>query len=212
MVADHIVTAQKAWQPLTNVSRHWDNRLLSSPSEVTFTQPAEMMFEATPKEGCDHYIRPPHWNRKFEPAFSPMTMLSMGVFGGSYFAGALGRSRLALLPPYKGRSVVPFPYEAGRKDANYFKRYSGETRDWWLDKGLIYAEDPLGWFEWFCWYWLGRRIDNYDDWQIDRWQRFGGRFKASLRSRPSAAGYQQALLQWSHVPWHTTGGNYATGT
>ena len=45
---------------------------------------------------------------------------------------------------------------------NRFKVKSGLTRKEWIDKGWIFKEDPLGWFQWYCRYSNGRRIQNID--------------------------------------------------
>lgn len=135
----------------------------------------------------------------FEPDYTPQQMLDMGVFGGAYFAGELGairRQRLFdgvgfLTPPPTGERI------RGKKAAanNYFGKQASFERDWWLDRGLIFSCDPLGWFEWYCWHYAGRRVPGHDNHQIRRWLDFRRRQLAMYRARPSE-GLAQALLHW----------------
>ena len=68
-------------------------------------------------------------------------MLELGVFGGSYFVDG---------------SIKEFPKSWFKKakqskifdvNLNYFKIESGLSRQEWINKGWIYKEDPLGWFQ-----------------------------------------------------------------
>ena len=55
---------------------------------------------------------------------------------------------------------------------NRFKVVSGLSREHWIEKGWIFEEDPLGWFQWYCRFTNGRRIPYMDEIQIKRWKNF----------------------------------------
>ena len=101
----------------------------------------------------------------FEPQLTPKQMLELGVFGGSYF----------------GKQIDEFPkswFKNAKISKNFdinlnrFKVKSGLSRDHWIKKGWIYKEDPLGWFQWYCRFSMGRRIPHIDEIQIKRWKNF----------------------------------------
>lgn len=147
----------------------------------------------------------PQWTNEpfaegFDPDYTPQQMIKMGIFGDAYFGDALGRSRVELLPndwQFK-KGMQFYTNHRGKQCAwiNYFGRPASQSRDWWLDRGMIVDIDPLGWFEWYCHYYLGRRVARYDEWQISRWKNYRSRQMAMYRSN-KYPGTAQALLHWA---------------
>ena len=136
----------------------------------------------------------------FKPQLTPKKMLELGVFGGAYFADG---------------SIKEFPKSWFVKakisksfdiNLNRFKIESGLSRKEWVDKGWIFKEDPLGWFQWYCRFKNGRRIFKIDQIQIKRWKSFGGRHKPAVQKNCEEGDLQcrrrqrQALLQWAYNP------------
>ena len=137
----------------------------------------------------------------FKPQLTPKKMLELGVFGGAYFADG---------------SIKEFPKSWFVKakisksfdiNLNRFKIESGLSRKEWIDKGWIFKEDPLGWFQWYCRFKNGRRIFKIDQIQIKRWKSFGGRHKAAVQKNCEEGDLQcrrrqrQAILQWAYNPF-----------
>ena len=137
--------------------------------------------------------------KDFKPELSPKKMLELGVFGGSYF----------------GSNIKEYPKTWFKKaklsknfdvSLNCFRVKSGLSRDHWIKKGWIFKEDPLGWFQWYCRFSMGRRIPHIDQIQIKRWKNFKrhlmaikkncdeGDFNCRKRQR-------QAILQWAYDPF-----------
>lgn len=145
-------------------------------------------------------------------------MLRMGVFEGKYlndcilelprewYAGALRARRLS----------------PGAPDAslNAFRVKSRQSLQEWRRKKWIPVapgdRDVRGWFQWYCRYWLGRRLPAVDAIQIARWRAFlrhSAQIIASYRRlgarRPRTVAQKrkhrprqrQALLQWAHNPY-----------
>ena len=135
----------------------------------------------------------------FKPQLTPKKMLEFGVFGGSYF----------------GLKIKEYPESWFKNakisknfnvDLNRFKVKSGLSRKEWLEKGWIFKEDPLGWFQWYCRFSMGRRIPHIDEIQIKRWKNFTRHVQAikknceegDLRCRRKQ---RQAILQWAYNPY-----------
>lgn len=140
----------------------------------------------------------------FTPELTPQQMLDMGVFGGDYFAEYTGGIPDDLPTEWFAHAIVSdHGFDA---KLNHFGVPAGQSREIWLAKGWITPEDPLGWFQWYCRYTLGRRLDGVDDFQIKRWKAFGARHRpqvikncepADVHCRPRQ---RQALLQWAYDP------------
>ncbi|MEC9063104.1 MAG: hypothetical protein VX995_00830, partial [Thermoproteota archaeon] len=92
----------------------------------------------------------------FSPELSPKEMLELGVFGGWYFGNDIDEYPKSWFKKAK-KSENGFDVEL-----NYFKIKSGQSRLEWQSKGWIFPEDPLGWFQWYCRYTMGRRIPAMD--------------------------------------------------
>ena len=90
---------------------------------------------------------------------------------------------------------------------NRFRVAAGLSRKEWLDKGWIFKEDPLGWFEWYCRFVNGRRIPQIDEIQIKRWKAFGSRHVPAIKKNCAAGDVscrkrqRQAILQWAYDPF-----------
>jgi hypothetical protein len=105
--------------------------------------------------------------RNFDPAFrpdlTPKQMLALGVFGGKYMTDCRKE-----FPADWFRRAKLSP--SGRDPAmNYFGVDASQPLSVWRKKGWIYSEDPRGWFQWYCRYYLGRRSLTEDVRQIRRW-------------------------------------------
>ena len=135
----------------------------------------------------------------FKPELSPKKMLELGVFGGAYFGEKISEY------PKSWFEKVKISKKFDVK-LNRFKVKAGLTRKEWQDKGWIFKEDPLGWFQWYCRFSNGRRIKSIDEIQIKRWKNFTRHVKAikkncdegdlSCRRRQ-----RQAILQWAYNPF-----------
>ena len=134
----------------------------------------------------------------FKPHLSPKQMLSMGIFEGKYCNDCKNE-----LP--EDWFIGALLSEKPNISINYFGIKSRQPLSVWRDKGWIIGPDPRGWFQWYCRYYLGRRLTNVDTIQIKRWRAFSrhaGQIKKNcdpgdIFCRPRQ---RQALLQWSHDP------------
>jgi hypothetical protein len=135
----------------------------------------------------------------FQPHFSPAEMLAMGVFEGKYLNDCGGEFPRSWFSKAK-LSERPDPA------LNYFGIKSRQPLSVWKEKGWIIGPDIRGWFQWYCRYYLGRRLAEIDQFQIKRWRGFArhaGQIRANCEPgdvfcRPRQ---RQALLQWSHDPF-----------
>ena len=80
------------------------------------------------------------------------------------------------------------------------------SRQEWIKKGWIFKEDPLGWFQWYCRYANGRRLQAIDKIQIQRWINFTRHVKAIKKNCEEGDLFcrrrqRQAILQWAYDPF-----------
>ena len=135
----------------------------------------------------------------FKPELTPKKMLELGVFGGSYFKLNIKEYPKSWFKKAKISKVFDV-------NLNRFKVASGLSRKHWIEKGWIYKQDPLGWFQWYCRFSQGRRIPYIDKIQIKRWKNFKRHVlaieknceKGDLGCRKKQ---RQAILQWAYNPY-----------
>ena len=132
----------------------------------------------------------------FRPQLTPKQMLRLGVFGGKYMTDCRNefpeswftRARLCAL----------------RHEArlNYFGVNASQSLAIWRRKGWIHRQDPRGWFQWYCRYYMGRRTAD-DARQIRRWRAMA-RHAAAIRTNCEEGDLEcrpkqrQALLHWAY--------------
>ena len=133
----------------------------------------------------------------FKPELTPAQMLELGIFGGKYMTDCQAEFPVDWFKRAKLCSEKHDP------KLNFFKINASLTLKEWGDKGWIYYEDPRGWFQWYCRYYMGRRIPLEDKRQIKRWKairRHAGLIrrrclKGEIACLPKA---RQALLHWAY--------------
>ena len=132
----------------------------------------------------------------FKPELTPALLLQMGVFGGKYMTDCRDEFPAAWFEQAK--------LSTGRRDPklNFFGVDASKPLSYWIEKGWIRAQDPRGWFQWYCRYWMGRRSED-DARQIARWKAMTRHIaqirrncvKGDLLCRPRQ---RQALLHWAY--------------
>ncbi len=133
----------------------------------------------------------------FKPFYTPQQMLELGVFEGKYLNSCRDEYPVEW---FVNAKLSDTPNEK----LNHFGLKSRLPTSWWHEKGLINPQDPRGWFEWYCRFWMGRRSDD-DARQIKRWKmiaRHSAQVKKNGGGDPSKRARQrQTLLQWSWNPF-----------
>lgn len=134
---------------------------------------------------------------EFQPELTPKELLELGVFGGKYMTDCQEEF------PESWFDKARLCHERHDASLNYFGVNASQPLSVWLAKGWIYDDDPRGWFQWYCRYYIGRRIKGEDARQIKRWKamrRHVGQIKAhchpgDIFCRPKQ---RQALLHWAY--------------
>jgi hypothetical protein len=86
---------------------------------------------------------------------------------------------------------------------NYFGVDASQPLSVWRSKGWIAPEDPRGWFQWYCRYYLGRRLPAEDTRQIARWKAMRRHIRQiQINCEPGnifcRRRQRQALLHWAY--------------
>ena len=101
----------------------------------------------------------------FRPELTPAELLALGVFGGRYMTDCAAEFPAAWFAQAK--------LSPGRRDPalNYFGVNASQPLAVWRARGWLHPDDPRGWFQWYCRYFMGRRMAD-DARQIRRWRAY----------------------------------------
>ena len=137
-----------------------------------------------------------NFHPEFKPELTPKEMLALGVFGGKYMNDC--------------KSEFPADWFEGARMSldknvalNYFKIDASMPLSHWKEKGWIHPGDPRGWFQWYCRYYYGRRMQEEDLRQIKRWKayrRHAGAIRSNCKPLDMACRrkQRQSLLHWAY--------------
>jgi hypothetical protein len=134
---------------------------------------------------------------EFKPELSPQEMLALGVFGGKYMTDTRQEFPADW---FKGAKLAP---KRRNPTLNYFGVDASQPLSVWRDKGWLHQDDPRGWFQWYCRYYVGRRLPEEDRRQIKRWKAIR-RHVAQIRQNCERSDFscrprqRQALLHWAY--------------
>ena len=140
-----------------------------------------------------------NFHPEFKPELSPAEMLELGVFSGVYM-----RDCTAEFPSswFLNAKLSPEGAKSNPK-LNFFKVAASMPLSHWMEKGWVHKDDPRGWFQWYCRYFMGRRMPEEDLRQIKRWRAI--RRHAGAVSKNCLPGdlncrrkQRQALLHWAY--------------
>jgi hypothetical protein len=132
----------------------------------------------------------------FKPELTPKEMLELGVFGGKYMTDCRDEFPASW---FKRAKLCSERHDA---KLNYFGVNASQPLSVWKKNGWLYEEDPRGWFQWYCRYYLGRRCPD-DERQIKRWRAMRRHVAQIRKNCPRRAldcrpRQRQALLQWAY--------------
>jgi len=137
-----------------------------------------------------------NFDPEFKPELTPKEMLELGVFGGKYMTDcqdefpSIWFAKAKLSPLSKNPQI------------NFFQIDASQPLSVWQKKGWIHPDDPRGWFQWYCRYYMGRRHED-DQRQIKRWKAISRHivqikkncYAKDLSCRPKQ---RQAILHWAY--------------
>ena len=147
-------------------------------------------YEITARAGRD-------FDPEFEPELTPAEMLRLGVFGGKYM-----RDCRKEFPASWFKAARLARGDHADKTLNYFGVDASQPLSEWKRKGWIHPDDPRGWFQWYCRYYAGRRMED-DARQIRRWKAFRRHVRQVKANCDEGDPFcrprqRQALLHWAY--------------
>jgi hypothetical protein len=151
------------------------------------------------QRGYEYVVTEPpgrNFHPEFSPELSPKQMLELGIFSGKY----MNDCRKEFPASWFKRAKLSVTRDCA---LNFFGVDASQPLSTWRKKGWIHPADPRGWFQWYCRYYMGRRMPEEDARQIKRWkairrhiaqiERNCDTLDLSCRSRQ-----RQAVLHWAY--------------
>jgi hypothetical protein len=134
---------------------------------------------------------------EFQPELTPREMLRLGIFCGKYMTDSRDEFPASWFAHAK--------LATGRRDCslNCFGVDASQPLKVWRAKGWIRPDDPRGWFQWYCRYYMGRRMPEEDRRQIRRWKAIRRHVRQIERNCEPGdltcrRRQRQALLHWAY--------------
>ncbi len=162
-------------------------------------KPSLIEVEDLMQQGYRYLLTEPmggNFHPDFRPELTPKQMLELGVFGGRYMTDCTDEFPADWFENARLCSGCHDP------SLNWFGVNASQPLSVWRANGWIYHEDPRGWFQWYCRYYIGRRCED-DDRQVRRWRAVRRHIaqiekhcrRGDLNCRRKQ---RQALLHWAY--------------
>ena len=162
-------------------------------------KPVEVIVNDRMQKGYRYLLTQPAgrcFHPDFRPELTPKEMLALGVFGGRYMNDCRREFPASW---FEGAKLSPDRHDPAM---NFFGVDASKPLRYWIGKGWIDPQDPRGWFQWYCRYYMGRRSPD-DERQVRRWKAMR-RHIAQLRKHCGKGDLacrrvqRQALLHWAY--------------
>jgi len=163
-------------------------------------KPKTLIVNDLMQQGYTYTLTEPmgkNFDPEFKPELTPKQMLEIGVFGGHYLGDCQNEF------PADWYKNAKLNHERHDPKLNFFGVNASQPLSVWRAKGWIHPEDPRGWFQWYCRYFMGRRLPEEDQRQIKRWKAIR-RHKTQIinacgpRELVCRPRQRQALLHWAY--------------
>src|SRR5690349_6409199 len=106
------------------------------------------------QDGFAYWLSEPmgrNFDPEFRPDLTPKKMLARGVFGGKYMTDCRPEF------PADWFAHAKLSSERANPQLNFFRVSASQPLSVWRSHGWIHPDDPRGWFQWYCRYYMGRR-------------------------------------------------------
>ena len=162
-------------------------------------KPRRVVVNDKMQQGYVYWITEPagrNFDQGFEPHLTPRELLALGVFGGKYMTDCRDEF------PASWFTRAKLSPERSDPSLNFFGVRASQPLAVWRKNGWLHRNDPRGWFQWYCRYYIGRRGED-DDRQIRRWRQIA-RHVAQVkhgcepRDLDCRRRQRQALLHWAY--------------